>query len=60
VRSDLYDRFKYQAETIAKDTLFSNAASLEIIQGLSGFDAIGEANDSIDSIVGRCWGSTSR
>ena len=35
VRSEMYNRFKFQAETIAKDTMFSNVASLEVIQGLS-------------------------
>jgi hypothetical protein len=38
VRSETYNRLKYQAETIAKDTLFSNVASLDVIQGLSKYE----------------------
>ena len=33
--SSLYDQFSAQAELIAKDTLLSSVASLEIVQGLS-------------------------
>ena len=40
-RSDAYQKFKAQAELIAKDTLFNNVASMEIVQGLSMSRRIG-------------------